>query len=143
IERNGEHSDKGDRNREIEESNRRRDELVAELAAVEAEIVAEEERLLNERFGDPEPDASEAAGDRSEHRTPEEEPEPLPDRPDAAHDVSGPRASPRPEDGAATGWWTRALDYARGAASTLWGLHEEMNAWRRGEIDEHFRKSPP
>jgi MobA/MobL family len=52
MERNGQASEKGDRNREIEEDNRKRDKLVEELAAIDAEIAAEEERLLDERYGD-------------------------------------------------------------------------------------------
>ena len=51
LEREGKASDKGDRNREITEANRKMDELVGELAVTEAQIVAEEERLLEERFG--------------------------------------------------------------------------------------------
>jgi hypothetical protein len=51
MEREGQASDKGDRNREIAEHNREIDELVEELAAVEAEIAAEEERLLDEQYG--------------------------------------------------------------------------------------------
>jgi hypothetical protein len=51
LEREGKTSDKGDRNREITEANRKMDELVEELATTDAEIVAEQERLLEERFG--------------------------------------------------------------------------------------------
>ena len=56
IERDGRHSHKGDKNREIAErndelaqTNEHIDALVAEYAAIEAQIVAEEERRLNER----------------------------------------------------------------------------------------------
>src|ERR1700688_4816938 len=51
LERQGKASDKGDRNREITEANRKIDELVDELAVIDAESAAEEERLLEERFG--------------------------------------------------------------------------------------------
>jgi hypothetical protein len=51
MERDGEPSERGERNREIEEANRKMDELVGELAALDAEIAAEEQRLLEDRFG--------------------------------------------------------------------------------------------
>jgi hypothetical protein len=54
IEREGKQSERGDRNREIEEANRKADQLVEELAALDAEIAEEQQRLLNERFGPPE-----------------------------------------------------------------------------------------
>jgi hypothetical protein len=54
MEREGQASERGDRNREIEEANREMDELVEELVALDAEIAAEEQRLLDERYGHPE-----------------------------------------------------------------------------------------
>src|SRR6202035_1295253 len=51
LEREGKASDKGNRNREITEANRKIDELVEESTALDAEIAAEEERVLEERFG--------------------------------------------------------------------------------------------
>lgn len=51
IERRGEVSERGDRNREIVEGNRRRSELIDELAAIEAEIIAAEEARLDDIYG--------------------------------------------------------------------------------------------
>jgi hypothetical protein len=81
LEREGKASDKGERNREITEANRKIDELVEELAVIDAQIVAEEERLLEERFGraeDVEADISDAepsgaAGDRQDSPLTDEE----------------------------------------------------------------------
>jgi len=53
MERRGEETERGDRNRDIKEGNQKFNELVTDLAGVEAEIVAEEERRLNDRFGSP------------------------------------------------------------------------------------------
>jgi hypothetical protein len=58
MERDGRASDKGDKNREAEERNRQLDEMVAEYAAIEAEINAEEERELDARYGAEDPDLS-------------------------------------------------------------------------------------
>jgi hypothetical protein len=54
LEREGKSSERGERNREIEEANRKADERVEELAALDAEIAEEQRRLLDERFGPPE-----------------------------------------------------------------------------------------
>lgn len=81
MERDGEPSERGERNREIEEANRKMDELVDELTALDAEIAAEEQRLLEDRFGQPEeieqdtPDPAGATdgGDREDRILSEEE----------------------------------------------------------------------
>ena len=71
IERDGRQSHKGDKNREIAElnnqltqTNEELDSLVAEYAANEAQIVAEEERRLNERWGEPDYDEGETIEQR-------------------------------------------------------------------------------
>jgi hypothetical protein len=51
IERQGRGSERGERNREIEERNDNIDRLVDELADIDAQILAEEERQLDERYG--------------------------------------------------------------------------------------------
>ncbi len=61
MERRGEGSERGDTNREAEERNRQLDAMVEEYAAIEAEIVAEEERLLDAEYGEAAPDDPEAA----------------------------------------------------------------------------------
>jgi hypothetical protein len=53
MERQGEASERGERNREIDDANRKMDELVDDLAALDAEIAEEQRRLLDERFGSP------------------------------------------------------------------------------------------
>ena len=83
IEREGKESERGNRNREIEEANRKTDELVEELAALDAEIAAEEQRLLDERFGpaeeieqdatEPEPTGAPDGGDRQDRILSDEE----------------------------------------------------------------------
>lgn len=55
MERRGEGSDRGEANREAEERNRQLNEMVEEYAAIEAAIVAEEERQLDARYGETEP----------------------------------------------------------------------------------------
>ena len=52
MERRGEETDRGSRNRDIKAGNEKLDELVGDLAAIEAEIVAEEERRLDQRYSD-------------------------------------------------------------------------------------------
>jgi hypothetical protein len=71
IERDGRHSHKGDKNREAAERNEQLaqtngelDAMVAEYAALEAKIAAEEERRLDARWGEADPDYD--AGERFE-----------------------------------------------------------------------------
>lgn len=74
LEREGKPSERGERNREIEEANRKMDELVENLAALEAEIAEEQRRLLDERLGQLEgieqdaPDLDPADPDEGEDR---------------------------------------------------------------------------
>jgi hypothetical protein len=116
MERNGEHSERGDRNREIGEDNQRMDELVQDLAALDAEIAAEEERLLDDRYGGPEPETLTEAADAAKTE------QPLSDADkrragDAV--VEAEPSSRQSEDGAIrqpgliTTWWERAVSFAR------------------------------
>jgi hypothetical protein len=80
IERRGETSEKGEMNRQIEQHNAEMDELVNELAAIDAEIAREQEQRLDERYGPAEPETCEevdadprADGDARIARTPAEE----------------------------------------------------------------------
>lgn len=60
MEREGKRSDRGDRQREIAEANKRieaNNRLVAELEAENERIIADEERRLNQRFGRLEPES--------------------------------------------------------------------------------------
>ena len=65
MERQGRGSERGDRNREIGERNETIDRLVDELADIEAQIVAEEERQLDDRYG------PSGEGEESQEQTPE------------------------------------------------------------------------
>ncbi len=53
MERRGEETERGSRNRDIGKGNQTLDELVSDLAGIEAEIVAEQERRLSERYRSP------------------------------------------------------------------------------------------
>jgi len=74
AERKGETTERGDRNRDARERNREMDALVDELAHLDAQIAASEERRLDERLGRPEPETLQAAGEA--RRAPEAEREP-------------------------------------------------------------------
>jgi hypothetical protein len=94
MERRGEESDRGDANREAAERNRQLDELMQEYAALEAAIVAEEERQLDERYGETGPD--------------EQQPGELPATP-----------LPGEEQRKEPGIWERLTEYAAHAAQLM------------------------
>ena len=83
IEREGKDSERGDRNREIDERNEQLDRLVDELRDIDAAIAAEQEQDLDDHYGpaderdDPlgveEQSTSDTAGDRSGRRLTDEE----------------------------------------------------------------------
>jgi hypothetical protein len=134
MEREGQASDKGDRNREIAERNREIDELVEELAAVEAEIAAEEERLLDEQYGreenlerdlEPSPDHTEppatpetktgfdAAADKYVETLTDGLRAQEPAEPWGPADMRPDAGSPSQERGSRT-WWQQAEEYVAG-----------------------------
>jgi hypothetical protein len=154
MERNGQASEKGDRNREIEEANRERDKLVEELAAIDAEIAAEEERLLDERYGDaddlepdspvPDQDSTDSEGAPPEERkrsydeSMTEYAEQLAEAM-RVREASEPRTAFELQDAHPSEagsmpdprtWWQKAEDYAAGYARDM-REHGEI-AWRDG-----------
>jgi hypothetical protein len=82
-ERRGETNERLERQRKIEERNASIDQTVQELAAVDAEIAASEERRLDERFGPADPEEAEigagATFEAAGQGAPIGEPEPLTD----------------------------------------------------------------
>jgi hypothetical protein len=173
MERRGEETERGSRNRDIKAGNEKLDELVSDLAAVEAEIVAEEERRLNERFGSPaftEGGASLWESMKQAARSLFGPPEPSPaqhsepplsdtekrDARDAVMEAHAARAVGEPHEWAPpTGrpmpWWQRASDFvhqvttdARDLAKGAWQRYVDWRAGGRGaEPDDGFYPPDP
>lgn len=147
MERKGEHSERGDRNREIGEGNQHMDELVEELADLNAEIAAEEERLLDEQYGLPddlEPDSPvpedvhvpdpKSAFDDAVNQYAERLTEGL-----QAQEAAQPWTASELQDAHDSGakmasdartWWQRVEEYVAGYARQL-SEHGQI-AWRDG-----------
>jgi hypothetical protein len=119
AERKGRKTERGDRNRDTRDRNREMDELVDELAHIDAQIAANEERRVDDRFGALEPETLARAGEkqmeaaRQEHEAADRLKADRDDRLKADHpepDDAKERQHGQPE--AASSWWQRALHFA-------------------------------
>jgi hypothetical protein len=108
MERRGEGSDRGEANREAGERNRQLNEMVEEYAAIEAAIVAEEERQLDVRYGETEPGERETDHDQPAAT---QDDEPAPTAPQHEEETRDERA----------GIWQRMADYAAQAMQMIQG----------------------
>ena len=149
IEREGKDSERGDRNREIEERNGQLERLVDELRDIDAAIAAEQEKDLDDRYGpadeheeeprsdpDPDPDRTPVSAD------PTEDPEQAERR--AAFDAHLRPAVEAVEQtgvtsGEGVGWWehvrTALAHYRDKFVETLRNVRDAWRAWRDPDSD--------
>jgi hypothetical protein len=129
AERKGETTERGDRNRDTRERNREIDELVDELAHVDAQIAANEERRVDDRFGALEPETLADAGR---------------EQMDAADRLKADRQererhkdTKQVEPEAPLSWLQRALDFSRRLTGGL-HPHHDGNAIDADPVDGDY-----